>query len=117
VFLDHVKPIVFLPLVYTITTCINLTTYYPFTLYLDTLGFEICVWVDLLSPAFMSYHTSIPSFMMLSCLVVYCESCGLPFVKMLVDCGSGSILWFEQVVDWWSKLGPLGDVVSLARIC
>jgi hypothetical protein len=82
VFLDRVEPIVFLPLVYTITACINLTTYYPFTLYLDTLGFGICVWVNLLSPAVMSYRTSLPSFMMLSWLVIYCESCGLPFIVM-----------------------------------
>jgi hypothetical protein len=55
---------------------------YPSALYLDIIGFEICVWVDLLSPAVMSCRTSLPTFMMLSWLVVYCESCGFPSVMM-----------------------------------
>jgi hypothetical protein len=39
---------------------------YSSALFLETLGCEICVWVDLLSPAVMSYRTSLPTFMMLS---------------------------------------------------
>jgi hypothetical protein len=55
---------------------------YPSALYIDTLGFWICVWVELLSPAVMNCCTSLSSFMILSWLVVYCESCGLPSVVM-----------------------------------
>jgi hypothetical protein len=60
----------FLPLVAHLPACINLNTYYLFALYPDALGFEICVWVDLLSIAVMSYYTSLLPFMMLSWLVV-----------------------------------------------
>jgi hypothetical protein len=66
VILKHIEPMLFLSLVTPLPTCINLTTYYPSALYLDTLGFGFCVWVDLLNPTVMRYHTSIPSFMMLS---------------------------------------------------
>jgi hypothetical protein len=34
--------------------------------FLIPLGFGICVWIELLSPAFMSYRTSLPSLMILS---------------------------------------------------
>jgi hypothetical protein len=66
VFLDHIQSMLFLPLVTYLSACINLTTYYLSTLYLDTFRFEICVLVDLLSPTVMSYRTSVPCFMMLS---------------------------------------------------
>jgi hypothetical protein len=55
---------------------------YPSALYIDTLEFGICVWIDLLSLAVMSHHTSLPSFIMLIWLVVYCESYGIPSVVM-----------------------------------
>jgi hypothetical protein len=38
---------------------------YLSTLFLDTLGRGICVWVDLLSHAVMSCHISLSFFMML----------------------------------------------------
>jgi hypothetical protein len=96
VFIDHIDPMLLLHLVTYLPACINLTTYYPFASFLDTLGCGISVWVDLLSHAIMSHHTSLSSFVMLIWFVVYCESCGLPFVVMWVDRGSGSMLWFEQ---------------------
>jgi hypothetical protein len=65
VFLDHVDPMLFLPLVTHLPVCISLTTYYPSTLYLDTIGCEICVGVDLLSPTVMSHRTNLSSFVML----------------------------------------------------
>jgi hypothetical protein len=72
VFLDHVEPTFFLPPVTHLPACINLITYgYPSALFLDTLGCEVCFWVDLFTPAVMSCHTSLPSFMILSL------SCGL----------------------------------------
>jgi hypothetical protein len=74
VLLDHVEPMFFLPLVTHLLACINLNTYYLSALYLDTLGFGICVWVDLLSPVVMSHRTSLPSFVMLNWLMVCCES-------------------------------------------
>jgi hypothetical protein len=39
---------------------------YPFTLYLGIFRIWIYGWVELFSPTVMSYHTSHPSFMMLS---------------------------------------------------
>jgi hypothetical protein len=60
VFLDHVDPIYFLPLVTILHTFLKLNTY------LDTFRIEICVWVEWLSPAVNSYPTSLTSFMMLS---------------------------------------------------
>jgi hypothetical protein len=80
VLLDHVEPMFFLTLVTHLPACINLNTYYLSALYLDTLGFEICVWVELLSPAVMIYRIIFPYFTMLSWLVDYCESCGLPSI-------------------------------------
>jgi hypothetical protein len=70
VILEHVEPILFLSLVTHLPTCINLTTYYLSALYLDSLGFGIFVWIDLLSPTIISYRTSLPSFIILSWLVV-----------------------------------------------
>jgi hypothetical protein len=55
VFLDHVDPICFLPLVTLLHAFLKLNTY------LDALGFGNRVWVDLLSPAVLRYCTSLPS--------------------------------------------------------
>jgi hypothetical protein len=55
VFLDHIDPIFFLPLVHTIA-CIPQIEYL-----LDTFRIGNLVWVDLLSPTVMSYRTSLPS--------------------------------------------------------
>jgi hypothetical protein len=82
VLLDHIDPMFFLPLVTLLLVCINLTTYYTFALFFDTLGCGICVWIGLLSHAVMSHCISLPSFMMLSWLVVYCENYGFPSVVM-----------------------------------
>jgi hypothetical protein len=101
---------------YCLHAIIWLIVVFPSALYLDTLGFQICVWVDLLSPVVMSHYTSLPSFMMLSCLVFYRRSCGLPSVMMCVD-RSGLMLCFEQGLEWWRRLSPLEDLVSLAQIC
>jgi hypothetical protein len=49
--------------------------------------------------------------------VVWCESFGLPSIVMHVDCGRGSMLWFEQGVVRWRWLSVPGDVVRLAQIC
>jgi hypothetical protein len=70
VILEHVDPMLFLSLVTHLPTCINLNTYYLSALYLDALGFEICVRVALVSPAVMSYRINLPSFMMLCWLVI-----------------------------------------------
>jgi hypothetical protein len=64
VFLDHVEPIWFLLLVHTITS-IKLNTEF------DTFRIGNCVWVVLLSPAVLSYHTSLPSFVMLIVACVF----------------------------------------------
>jgi hypothetical protein len=60
VFLDHDEPICFLSLVTLLHASLKLNTYF------DTFRIGICVWVDLLSPAVLSYCTSLPSFVMLS---------------------------------------------------
>jgi hypothetical protein len=82
VFLDHVEPILLLPLVTHLPACINLTADFLSRLYLDTIGFGICVWVDLLSLGVMSHCTRLSSFVMLIWLVVYCVSCGHPSFVM-----------------------------------
>jgi hypothetical protein len=45
------------------------------------------------------------------------KSFGLPSVEMWVDHGSGSMMWFEQWLEWWRWLSPSGDVVSHVWIC
>jgi hypothetical protein len=75
VFLDHVDPICFLPLVTHLYALILL--HIPHTFRIEFNG-----WVELLSPAVMSYRTSLPSFMMLSLVCVSVESVCLPSVVM-----------------------------------
>jgi hypothetical protein len=55
---------------------------YPYVLYLNILGCGIRVLVELFSPAIMSHHTNLPSFVMLSWFVIYCASCCLPSFVM-----------------------------------
>jgi hypothetical protein len=43
---------------------------YPSAIFLDAIGCGICVWVDLFSPAVISYRTNLQSFKMLSWLVI-----------------------------------------------
>jgi hypothetical protein len=80
--LDHVDPISFLPLVTLLHVFLKLNTYF------DTLRIGICVWVVLLSPTVLSYHTSISRLMMLSLACVSVYSAGLPSVVMRVDHGN-----------------------------
>ncbi len=62
--LDHIDHICFLPLVTHLHALIGLSIPY--------IPIGLGLWlVDLLSPTVMSYHTSLPSFMML------CLACGL----------------------------------------
>jgi hypothetical protein len=79
---DNVEPMLFPPLVHTIVAWINLTTYYPSALYLDILGCGTCILVELFIPVVMSHCSSLLSFMMLSWLVVYYVSYGLPSFVM-----------------------------------
>jgi hypothetical protein len=65
VFLEHVDHICFLPIVTLLYAFLKLNTY------LDTFRIRICVWVVFLSPAVLSCHRSLPSFVMLSMACVF----------------------------------------------
>jgi hypothetical protein len=75
VFLDHIDPIYFLPLVTHLYALIGLPIpYIPIGL-----GFWL---VQFLSPAVMSVIQVFPSYMMLSLACVFVRVFGLPFVEM-----------------------------------
>jgi hypothetical protein len=75
VFLDHVDPICFLPLVTHLHALIGLPIpYIP-------IGLGLCL-VDLLSPVVMSVVQVFPSYMMLSLACVYVRVFGLPSLMM-----------------------------------
>jgi hypothetical protein len=60
---------------------------YPSALYLDTFRIWVYGWVELLRPVVMSYHTSLPSFMLLSLACALVLRFGLPSIVMRVDRG------------------------------
>jgi hypothetical protein len=72
VFLDHIDPICFLPLVTHLHAL-------PITYIPIGLGLWL---VDLLSPAVMSVIQVFPSYMMLSLACVFMRAFGLPSVEM-----------------------------------
>jgi hypothetical protein len=75
VFLDHIDPICFLPLVTHLHTLIGLPIpYIP-------IGLGLWV-VDLLSPAVLSVIQVFPSYMMLSLACVFVRVFGLPSLVM-----------------------------------
>jgi hypothetical protein len=75
VFLDHIDPIYFLPLVTHLYALIGLPIpYIPIGL-----GFWL---VQFLSPVVMSVIQVFPSYMMLSLACVFVRVFGLPFVEM-----------------------------------
>jgi hypothetical protein len=75
VFLDHIDPICFLPLVTHLQALIGLPIpYIP-------IGFGLWV-VDLLSPVVMSVVQVFPSYMMLSLACVFVRVFGLPSLVM-----------------------------------
>jgi hypothetical protein len=75
VFLDHIGPICFLPLVAHLHALIGLPIpYIP-------IGLDLWL-VDLLSPTVMSIVQVFPSYMMLSLAYVFMRVFGLPSVKM-----------------------------------
>jgi hypothetical protein len=75
VFLDHIDPICFLPLVTHLQALIGLPIpYIPIGL-----GLRL---VDLLSPTVMSVVQVFPSYMMLSLACVFLRVFGLPSVEM-----------------------------------
>jgi hypothetical protein len=75
VFLDHIDPICFLPLVTHLHALIGLPMpYIP-------IGLSLWV-VDLLSPAVMSVVQVFPSYMMLSLACVFVRAFGLPSLVM-----------------------------------
>jgi hypothetical protein len=75
VFLDHIDPICFPPLVSHLHTLIGLPI--PYILV------GLCLWlVDLLSPTVMSVVHVFPSYMMLSLACVFVRVFGLPSVEM-----------------------------------
>jgi hypothetical protein len=75
VFLDHVDPICFLPLVTHLHVLIGLPI--PYIL----IGLSLWL-VDLLSPAIMSVVQVFPSYMMLSLACVFVRVFGLPSLVM-----------------------------------
>jgi hypothetical protein len=111
VFHGHVDHLFFLPLFTHLHVLIRLPI--PWI----PLGFEFYSRLVLLSPAVMSYHTSLPSFMMLSltCVLVW-ELWSAIHRDVSWPCW-GSMLWFELGLVWWRWLTPSGDVVGLALIC
>jgi hypothetical protein len=75
VFLDHIDPICFLPLVTHLYALIRLSIPY--------IPVELGLWVvDLLSPAVMSVVQIFLSYMMLSLACVFVRVFGLPSVEM-----------------------------------
>jgi hypothetical protein len=75
VFLDHVDPICFLPLVTHLHVLIGLPIPY--------IPIGLSLWlVDLLSPAIMSVVQVFPSYMMLSLACVFVRVFGLPSLVM-----------------------------------
>jgi hypothetical protein len=75
VFLEHIDPICFLPLVTHLHALIGLPIPY--------IPIGLGLWlVDLLSPVVMSVVQVFPSYMMLSLACVFVTMFGLPFVKM-----------------------------------
>jgi hypothetical protein len=75
VFLDHIDPICFLPLVTQLHALIRLPLFY--------IPIGLSLWlVDLLSPAVMSVVQVFPSYMMLSLACVFVRVFGLPSVVM-----------------------------------
>jgi hypothetical protein len=75
VFLDHIDPICFLPLVTHLHALIGLPIPYI------TIGLGLCL-VDLLSPTFMSVVQVFSYYMMLSLACVFVRVFGLPSVEM-----------------------------------
>jgi hypothetical protein len=75
VFLDHIDPICFLPLVTHLHALIGLHIPYIHI----GLGFMV---IELLSPAIISYRTSIPSFLMLSMTYIFVRVFDLLSVMM-----------------------------------
>jgi hypothetical protein len=75
VFLDHIDPICFLPLVTYLHALIGLPIPY--------LPIGLGLWlVDLLSPTVMSVVQILPSYMMLSLACAFVRVFGLPSVEM-----------------------------------
>jgi hypothetical protein len=75
VFLDHVNPIWFLPLVTHLYALIGLPIPY--------IPIGLGLWlVDLLSPTVMSIVQVFPSYMMLSLACVFVRAFGLPSIEM-----------------------------------
>jgi hypothetical protein len=75
VFLDHVDPIWFLPLVTHLYALIGLPIPY--------IPIGLGLWlVDLLSPTVMSIVQVFPSYMMLSLAYVFVRAFGLPSIEM-----------------------------------
>jgi hypothetical protein len=75
VFLDHIDPICFLPLVTHLYALIGLPIPY--------IPIGLGLWlVDLLSPVVMSVVQVFPSYMMLSLTCVFVRVFGLPSVEM-----------------------------------
>jgi hypothetical protein len=75
VFLDHIDPICFLPLVTHLHVLIGL----PIPYILIGLGLWL---VDLLSSTVMSVIQVFPSYMMLSLVCVFVRGSGLPSIEM-----------------------------------
>jgi hypothetical protein len=98
----------FSPSSYTFA-CINWIIY---TLYTYRIGFMV---VKLLSPALISCHTSLPSFMILSMACVFVRVFGLPPVVMWGDYGEDRCCGLSKGLEWWRLLRPSWHVV--ARIC
>jgi hypothetical protein len=99
VFLDHIDPICFLPLVTHLHALIGLPiTYIP-------IGLGLWL-VDLFSPAIMSVIQVFPSYMMLSLACVFVRVFGLPSVEM----------WFDRGEDRCCDLSKVG-MVETVGIC
>jgi hypothetical protein len=99
VFLDHIDPICFLPLVTHLHALIRLPiTYIP-------IGLGLWL-VDLFSPAIMSVIQVFPSYIMLSLACVFVRVFGLPSVEM----------WFDRGEDRCCDLSKVG-MVETVGIC
>jgi hypothetical protein len=104
---------------YCLHVLIWLHVVYPSSFYLDTFRIWVYAWVDLLSPAVMSYELSYKS------SIFYDVEFGLWFsMRVLLFHPSwceltvvGLMLCFEQCLGWWRWLSPSRDVVNLAQIC
>jgi hypothetical protein len=108
--LDHIDPVCFLSLVYTLACMLQ---YYYLSL---ILRIWVHTWLALLSHVVMSVVQVFPSFVMLSLACVFVID-GLPSIEMSFDHGEDRCCGLRKGWNGEDSWNPSGVVVSPARIC